>query len=121
MTQRQNGIQIIDDNTVKVHLVGGIKRGENTVHTIELKAPTGNQVKDLMQDMLQIGHTESVQKVVTRTSQPQISQREFMSMGMGDIQALREAVRFFYLPPMQKKEAMEHLQELGLYTESDTE
>jgi hypothetical protein len=121
MTQRLNGIQIIDDSTVKVHLIGDITRGENTTNVVTLKAPNGGQVKDLMQDMLQIGHTESVQKVVSRTSQPQITRGEFLKMGMGDIQALREAVRFFYLPPAAKKEAMDNLQELGLYIPSDTE
>lgn len=114
-------IMILGDDSVQVTLSEPLQRGEAQVNTFVLRAPRAGTAKDLSQDLINIGHTETIQKIITRISEPQITRKEFMDMTLGDVNALLAAMRVFTTPPAQRAEMTEALSEAGYSTTSPQE
>lgn len=106
-------LQIIDNATVKVTLAAAIKRGEQEIHVITLRAPIAADLEGLSQELFNLKHTDTVQKVITRTSSPQITRREYMALAMDDTRALNAALDFFSAAPKARAEMLEALAEAG--------
>lgn len=117
MTQN---IQIVDSQAVKVTLAAGIKRGDTLIHAISLRAPIAADLEGLSQELFNLKHTDTVQKVIARISTPQITRREYMSLGMDDTRVLNVALDFFSAAPAAKKEMLEALAEAGYLLESES-
>ncbi|MFV2028883.1 phage tail assembly protein [Neisseria sp. S1] len=114
-------IQILDDKTVKVTLSAAIKRGDVEHHTITLRAPVVADLEGLSQELVNLKHTDTVQKVIHKITSPQITRREYMSLSMDDARALNAALDFFSAPPKAKAEMMEALEEAGYLKASESD
>lgn len=114
-------LQIVDNQTVKVNLTAVIKRGETEYHTITLHAPVAANMEGLSQDLIKIKHTDQIQKLVAKISEPKITRTEYMQLGMDDLNTINAAIDFFSAPPSAKAEMAEALAELGYLQDTESE
>ena len=114
-------IQIIDNDNVKITLKTAVVRGGTEYHTIALRAPVGADMEGLSQDLIKIKHTDQIQKLVHKISNPTITRSDYMKMGMDDLNVINAAIDFFSAPPSAKAEMEAALAELKYLPESESE
>lgn len=85
-----------------------------------LREPLGKDMIGLAQDLIQIKHTETVQKLLAKISTPPMTSLTYAKLPLSDTQVLNAAVNFFTAPPSAKAEMMAALSELGYLSESNT-
>lgn len=85
-----------------------------------LREPLGKDMVGLAQDLLQIKHTETVQKLLGRIATPPMTSLTYAKLTLSDTQVLNAAVNFFTAPPSAKAEMKAALSELGYLSESNT-
>lgn len=106
-------IRIKDTETVEVCLSNG--------KTYTLREPLAKDLEGLGQDLLKIKHTDTVQKVLARISQPPLTKLQYIKLPMSDAQVLNAALDFFSAPPTAKAEMQAALSELGYLSASESE
>ena len=114
---QEQSIQVIDNNTVQINLLHGVKRGDNTVKNYTLRAPLAADLEGLSQELINLKHTDQIQKLIQRISSPQLVRREYMQLPMDDLRALNVAIDFFSAPPATKAQMLEDLQAAGFAVE----
>ena len=110
---QEQSIQIIDNNTVQINLLHGVKRGENTVKNYTLRAPLAADLEGLSQELVNLKHTDQIQKLLHRITTPTLVRREYMSLPLDDVRAFNVALDFFSAPASLKKQMLEDLSEAG--------
>lgn len=113
----EQAIKIIDNQNVEITISAALKRGEIEYHTIKLRAPVAADMEQLSQELVKAKHTDSVQKLIARISQPQITRAEYMRLGFDDLNIINTALDFFSAPPSAKSEIKAALAELGYLSE----
>lgn len=109
-------LEIIDNQTVKITLSTPIKRGDTTYQTVTLRAPVAAHLEGLSQELIKIKHTDHIQKLVSRISEPVITKKDYMQLTLDDLNTINAAIDFFSAPPSVKAEMREALAELGYIT-----
>ena len=92
---QEQSIQVIDERTIKINLLSGVKRGDAVVKSFTLRAPVGADFEGLSQELINLKHTDQIQKLIQRISSPQLVRREYMQLPMDDLRALNVAIDFF--------------------------
>ena len=114
---QEQSIQVIDERTIKINLLSGVKRGDAVVKSFTLRAPVGADFEGLSQELINLKHTDQIQKLIQRISSPQLVRREYMQLPMDDLRALNVAIDFFSAPPATKAQMLEDLQAAGFAVE----
>lgn len=105
-------LRIIDNETVEIVL--------STGQTCRLREPLAKDMEGLGQDLIKIKHTDTVQKLVSRISSPQLSRLQYIKLSLSDAQVINAAIDFFSAPPAAKTEIREALTELGYLSASES-
>lgn len=85
-----------------VQLATPIKRGEETIGFVKLRAPLGGELRGLkMADLIQLDVT-SIGRLLPRISEPVVSTQEFDAMTAGDITAISAEIADFLTPRAEK-------------------
>ena len=82
-----------------------------------LREPLGKDMIGLAQDLIQIKHTETIQKLLGKIATPPITSLTYAKLSLSDTQVLNAAVNFFTAPPSAKAEMMAALNDLGYLTD----
>lgn len=106
-------LKIHSDQTVTVTL----SNGESYI----LREPIAKDMDGMGQDLIKIKHTDTVQKLITRISTPQLTRVMYGKLSLPDTQALNAAIDFFSAPPAAKAEMLAALTDLGYLSDSDLE
>ena len=109
-------LEIIDNQAVKVTLSKPIIRGETNYQTVTLRAPVAAHLEGLSQELVKVKHTDHIQKLVSRISEPVITRQDYMQLTLDDLNTINAALDFFSAPPSAKAAMREALAELGYIT-----
>lgn len=112
-------LKIVDNETIQVTLCRPLKRGEVAYSTVTLRAPVAADLEGLSQELIKLKHTDQLQKLVARISEPAVTRRDYMQMSLDDLNALNAAIDFFSAPPAAKAAMREALEELGFLAAID--
>ena len=110
---QEQSIQVIDERTIKINLLSGVKRGDAVVKSFTLRAPVGADFEGLSQELVNLKHTDQIQKLLHRITTPTLVRREYMSLPLDDVRAFNVALDFFSAPASLKKQMLEDLSEAG--------
>ena len=111
--QQEQSIQINADGTVQINLLHGVKRGDNIVKTYTLRPPLAADLEGLSQELVNLKHTDQIQKLLQRIAVPTLVRREYMSLPLDDVRAFNVALDFFSAPPQLKKQMLADLEDAG--------
>lgn len=110
MTQ---AIKIIDSSNIEVTLSNGAK--------YQLREPFAKDMDGLSQDLIKIKHTDQVQKLLQKITQPVLTRAQYGKLSLSDADVLNAAINFFSAPPAAKAEMTAALAELGYLSASESE
>lgn len=103
--QAENTAAISNPNEKNVTLETGIKRGESLIKTVVLRKPLVGSLRGLsLQDILK-WEVNSMSKLLTRISEPTLTESEINSMDIPDFTELNVAVTDFLAPAAAKSQA----------------
>lgn len=103
--QAENTAAISNPNEKTVTLETGIKRGEFLIKTVVLRKPLVGSLRGLsLQDILK-WEVNSMSKLLTRISEPTLTESEINSMDIPDFTELNVAVTDFLAPAAAKSQA----------------
>lgn len=103
--QAENTAAIANPNEKTVTLETGIKRGEYLIKTVVLRKPLVGSLRGLsLQDILK-WEVNSMSKLLTRISEPTLTESEINSMDIPDFTELNVAVTDFLAPAAAKSQA----------------
>ena len=119
--QKEQSIQINADGTVQINLLHGVKRGDNIVKTYTLRPPLAADLEGLSQELVNLKHTDQIQKLLQRIAVPTLVRREYMSLPLDDVRAFNVALDFFSAPASLKKQMLEDLSDAGYLAAPDAE
>lgn len=105
-------IQINSDNTVSITLSTGAH--------YTLREPFAKDLDGLSQDLIKIKHTDQVQKLLQKITQPSLSRLDYGKLSLSDADVFNAALNFFSAPPAAKAEMAAALAELGYLKTSES-
>ncbi|MRN37212.1 hypothetical protein CRG49_008755 [Neisseria sp. N95_16] len=106
-------LTVLDDETLQATLSNG--------QTFKIRAPMVKDMEGLAQDLIRIKHTDTIQKLIGRITQPQITKLQYIKLSLSDSQVLNAAIDFFSAPPSAQEEMKAAMVELGYLSESESE
>lgn len=118
---QEQSIQIIDNQTVKITLCEPVKRAEGETASFIVRAPRAMHLEGLSQELVNLKHTDQIQKLLHRITEPTLTRRDYMQLMLDDVRAFNVALDFFSAPPNLKQQMLSDLAEAGYAVGSATQ